>query len=132
MRHIRLLAMAILAVLLTSGCGKYGSYSFGMRRETSGRNHWTVTYKNFNGMYARVVKAKEVSTLRVSFTLVSQRGDVSLEIEQPDGRTIPIATCKSGTKSGTWETDVSAKQKCHLIFKGKNTAGSFSAKWTLE
>ena len=73
MRHIRLLAMAILAVLLTSGCGKYGSYSFGMRRETSGRDHWTVTYKNFNGMYARVVKAKEVSTLRVSFTLVSQR-----------------------------------------------------------
>ena len=92
----------------------------------------TVDYRSFNGMYARVVKAKKAATLRVSYSLVSQRGNVSLEIKQPDGRTAPIATCTSGTKSGTKSIDMLAGQKCHLIFRGEKTGGSFSAKWAFD
>ncbi|MBB6447006.1 hypothetical protein [Bacillus benzoevorans] len=121
-RGIFLLMLLILAVL--AGC------SGGSRVITVGdieitENDMRGNYSSFTGNYFKHVKLEEGETLTVTFSVNTEKGELTAEVLDSSGETTAVLE-----PGGTAVIDKPGKYKLQAV--GKKHKGNFTLSWQIE
>ncbi|MEJ2210894.1 MAG: hypothetical protein P8129_17905 [Anaerolineae bacterium] len=128
-KTILFLTLSLLIAGLLAGC-QVDTVEVGMV-ETHLPGNWRASYRTFSGTKRDTFRAEAGQTLRLAYDVVVERGNLTIEVQDPDGKILWDASLQEN-KADVADVSLQKDGRYTLVVRGNDTGGRWNLTWDVR